>query len=144
MRKAILVLSLALLATAQAQAAEPRALRESCGVLIAEETGSRVVGVPGYSILDSSSPLRPPEEHPIILGVLCDRSDFGIADNDYRVLTELGVPFYLSAGEVTIVLEISNGQLRVRNIRGELTEAQLQLVQRALNRNQSIMQGDPP
>lgn len=119
-------------------------VQERCGVMVEENGASRVEAVDDYTVLGAALPLQRPRGYDRIVGVSCVRSAFVIDDFDHRVLTDLSVPFYLDFGDVLIVLEISNGQLRVRNLSGELSEAQLQAIQTALNRNQSILQGDPP
>jgi len=142
-RAALLSLTATLLWGGAAFAADAP-VEERCGVMVEENGASRVEAVDGFAVLDAVPPLQRPHGYESVIGVLCARSVFVIDDFDHRVLTDMNVPFYLDFGDVLIVLEISGGQLRVRNLRGELSEPQLRAIQTALNRNQSILQGDPP
>lgn len=139
----ILIASIALaLSSGAALAEDAPVVHETCGVLLQENGATRVEAVSGYNVIGAALPMQLPAGYDAVVGVHCSRAEFVIADSDHRVLTDLGVPLYLSFGDPMIVLEISSGQLRVRTVRGQLSESEIAAVQLALNRNQSILQGD--
>jgi len=111
-------------ALAQEQSLPPiQRVDETCGILVREDAErTSYIPVPGYSVIASPSPLAGPQGYDQVDAVLCDRLSLVISPYDYRVLTDLRVPFYIRAGIRLIVLEVEEGQLRVRFLRGEPTD----------------------
>jgi len=119
-------------------------LTERCAVMVQSEAGIRTDFVAGFAVIGATPPLQLPAGYDQAAAIMCDRSVLIISDDDYRVITDLAVPLYISSAGRTIVLEISNGQFRARTVRGELTETEIAAVQAALNRAQSMIQGESP
>jgi hypothetical protein len=139
MLRAALAAAIALAVFGPALAAEPSA---RCGVLLRDGGEIRSESLPGFSVSDAALPLQLPEGLGDVQGVMCSRESLHLLDNDYCVITDLGVPFYLASGGRLIVLEISSGQFRARTAQGELTKEELDRLQAALNAAQSRIQGE--
>ncbi len=141
---------LACAGAAQAQDTLPPVTRvdETCGVLaVQDENRTSYIPVPGYSVMNAPSPLTRPPEQERVDAIICDRLSLVISPQDYRVLTDLRVPFYIRAGIRLIVLEVAEGQLRVRFLRGEPTDEERAQLAVALDQSQEnarlALQGQP-
>lgn len=115
---------------------------ERCGVLIQDGEVVRNQLLPGFSVREAELPVRLPMSLEGVQGVICGRDTLQLSDNDYRVVTDLAVPLYVTSGDRVIVLEISSGQFRARTVRGQLNEQETHQLQEALNFAQSRHQGD--
>jgi hypothetical protein len=127
-------------------AAQP--VTETCGVFVrqgaagAEQTD--YVPVLGYSVTNAALPLTPPPVQAQIAGVLCDRLALELRPNDYRVLTDLRVPFYVRSGIRLAALEITDGQFRLRFLSGAPNEAEREQLAAALDRVLDALEQAPP
>lgn len=110
-------------AGANAAAPQPQRPRppETCGVLSVGETSS-FDPLDGYSILWAMPPIvRPPGD---VDGILCIRSHIYLGVNDHRVVTDLGVPFFIRDATRLATLEQVDGQMRLRFVSGAPTPAE--------------------
>jgi hypothetical protein len=129
---AALALAAACLAPAPAAA---QAVTETCGIYVvrsAEQTD--YVPILGYSVTNAPLPLTRPAGQAQVDGVVCDRLSLELRPNDYHVLTDLRVPFYVRSGVRTVALESPDGQLRVRFLTGAPTDAERTQLGEALDR----------
>ncbi len=115
---------------------------EQCSVIIPHPSGQGVTYQPvaGYSVQNSDLPLRFPPGFDGVQAIVCARPNLVISDNDFRVVVDLGVPMMIGARGVIGSLEISNGRMRFRVIQGELTAAEAEMVQQALDRGQAFVE----
>lgn len=105
--------------TAPAQAPRPP---ETCGVLAVGEGTSSFEPVAGYSVLWARPPMARPEGD--VDGILCIRSHIYLGVNDHRIITDLGVPFFIRDATRLATLEQVEGQLRLRFVTGSPTPAE--------------------
>lgn len=135
------VLSAALVVAmaAPAHAAPASATREACRVMVPVGDKVEQREAPGLKLLGTTGPLAAPSG---ITAVICDRDALVPADGDDRVLDQLSVPLYLRQGDRVAVLEMSQGQYRVRMVAGEIAPEEAAAVQTALNAFQTRQQQD--
>lgn len=100
--------------TAQAPQ-EPRP-PETCGILSLDGERSSFTPIVGYTILWARPPIVRPEGD--VDGILCIRSHVYLGVNDHRVVTDLGVPFFIRDASRLATLEMDGGQLRLRFVNG--------------------------
>lgn len=76
--------------------------------------------------------------------IRCLRSDIIPAENDWKVLIG-GYPLYIqsSSADQLVVLELSNGQFRVRFVRGTLSPDEADRMQARLDQLQEAIQSRP-
>jgi hypothetical protein len=130
---------------AAAEPANAQGLVERCGFLVRDGEEFRFEVRPGFSVANATHPLTLPEGFDRIAGVVCGRVALRFEENDYRVITDLSVPFNLTSDDGRlIVLEMSEGQFRARMLVGELTEEEAVEVQAALHRAQLATQAEQP
>jgi hypothetical protein len=115
---------------------------EHCVALVQDDDGIQAREAPGFRVR-GADPLVRPEGVGNVVALMCDREALVPDVGDFRVVTELSLPFNIRSGGRIIVLEISNGQLRVRFLRGELTEEERTALQAAMNEAQLILQREP-
>lgn len=120
------------LAQEQAPAAAAPAVQETCGVLATGVESSSFTPVAGLSLLNATLPLARPEGD--VDGLLCIRSGIYLGPSDHRVVTDLGVPFFIRDATRLATLERTEGQLRLRFVRGAPTEAEAQAMGAAIDR----------
>ena len=115
-----------------------QAVPEQCSVIIPHPGGSGFTHqpAPGYSVANATPPLALPSGFSDVQSIACARESLVITDNDFRVVLDLGVPMMIGAEGLIGSLEMSEGQFRFRLIRGVFSEAQAEVVQRALDRGQ--------
>lgn len=129
--------ALACVAMPAAAQQQPAALtHELCGAF--QITGPETVDyipIPGYSVLTATPPFRAPPGS--VHALVCDRTSIFIGPNDHRVITDLGVPFFIRSGGRIAILEIADRQLRLRFTQGEPTPQEQAgigpAIERALN-----------
>lgn len=110
---------------------------ETCGILVRQDDErTSYIPVLGYSVMNAPSPLTRPPGQDQVDALICDRLSLVISPQDYRVLTDLRVPLYIRAGIRLIVLEVAEGQLRVRFLRGEPTDEERAQLAVALDQSQ--------
>ncbi|MFA5633489.1 MAG: hypothetical protein WC997_18530 [Porticoccaceae bacterium] len=121
---------LALLASSASNAAE------HCAVLF-ETPGGKIerkvlphLSVAGLASEDAFA--LPEDAPPKVRSVQCGREAIVPGPNDHKPL-QAGYPLSIVATGRVGVLEAVNGQLRFRMLEGEMTEAESELVQRAIN-----------
>jgi hypothetical protein len=111
--------------------------QETCGIFIRQDAEHvSYVPIPGYTILTAIPPLAKPAGQPQVDAIICDRESIFIGPQDYRVLTDLAVPLYIRNGARLAVLEVAEGQLRTRFLRGQPTPQESQALAAALDRAQ--------
>mgnify|MGYP001164237640 CR=1 FL=1 len=132
-------------AAAQEQTPAPAGISgELCGVLQTSAESSAFVPVAGYSILAASAPLSAPPGQTDIDAIMCLRNAVFIGPVDHRVLTDLHVPLYIRTVDRRMaVLELADGQLRVRFAAGEPLPAETEAMRAALDRAQQDMASHP-
>ncbi|MFT3723917.1 MAG: hypothetical protein QM773_10050 [Hyphomonadaceae bacterium] len=123
--------------TAMAQPAE------TCSVMVRVDGKLRTEAVSGYVVSGAPTPLRLPDGYAAIVALSCERPKLAIGDNDYRVLIDLGVPLFVRSGDRIMSVEIVDGRLEIRFVRGALTQDEETDIQSALNRAQSLLQNLP-
>ena len=74
--------------------------------------------------------------------IVCERPNLVAKTSDFLVVSSAERPVYLTGEEAKIVIEMVNGQFRLRVIDGELNEEQISLLQTAMNEAQLIVQGE--
>ncbi|MBL8536817.1 MAG: hypothetical protein JNM59_05380 [Hyphomonadaceae bacterium] len=136
----------ALIGLAAALCAAPESVAqvtETCGIFVrqgAEQVS--YIPTPGYYVTNAATPLQRPPEQAQVDGVICDRLSLILMPNDYRVLTDLSVPFYVRSGIRLVALEIGQGQLQVRFLRGEPTEEERLQIAAAIDVAQDALIAD--
>jgi len=132
-----------LAAPAAAQTARALApAQEFCGVLT--QTGADTtsfVPATGYSLLNATPPLSMPAGQSNVGAIVCIRSTVFIGPHDHRVLTDLRVPLYIRDNDRIAVLEMQQGEIRVRFTRGQPTEIERQALASAIDRAYAEMRG---
>lgn len=104
---------------APAVAQQPHA-HELCGVFqITSINTVDYIPIPGYSVLTVTPPITAPPGS--VHAIVCDRTSIFLGPNDHRVVTDLGVPFFIRSGGRIAVLEIADRQLRLRFTQGAPT-----------------------
>ncbi|MEQ1489016.1 MAG: hypothetical protein ABL932_00545 [Terricaulis sp.] len=132
----IIALAALLGSTADAQEAE------RCAALV--RLNGQIVrqDLPDYSVLDAAPPFTAPVVGGELQAIMCGRTAIHFALNDYHVLTDVRVPFYVSDGTRVVALEISNGQLRVRIANGQMSPDEAEALQQSVDQMQSALQGE--
>jgi|CXWL01.1.fsa_nt_gi hypothetical protein len=93
---------------------------ELCGVFqITSVNTVDYIPIPGYSVLTVTPPITAPPGS--VNAIVCDRTSIFIGPYDHRVITDLGVPFFIRNNGRIAVLEIVNRQLRLRFTQGAPT-----------------------
>jgi len=122
----------------QAPVAPTSITGELCGVLQTGGETSAFVPVAGYSILAGAAPLVAPPGQTDIDAIMCLRPSVFIGPVDHRVITDLHVPLYIRTTDRRMaVLEMSQGQLRVRFAAGQPLPAEAEAMRAALDRAQA-------
>jgi hypothetical protein len=117
--------------------APPPGQQELCGVFVRQPASVSYIPVEGFSILTAQTPLARPSGQPYVDAVICDRPSIYLGANDYRVLTDLSVPLFLRSGPRLATLEVHEGALRLRFIRGQPTAEEAQALSAALDQAQT-------
>lgn len=120
----------------------PEAAQELCGYLESGAETSAFVPVSGFSLLTATPPLARPADIDVD-GVMCVRSGLFIGPNDYHVLTDLGVPFFIRNADRIAILEMTAEGLRVRFMRGEPTPEEAQAMGAAIDRAHAELSARP-
>lgn len=118
-------------AFAQQQPAMPPPA-ETCGVLGAAGDRSTFSPLEGYSLLIATPPLVRPAGD--VDAILCIRSGIYLGPNDYHVITDLHVPFFIRDADSLAVLEPADGRLTIRFVRGRPTAEEAQALAAAIDR----------
>lgn len=128
---------------APAMAQQAAAPVELCGVFqIVDAEHVSYIPIPGYSILAGEPPLTAPPGS--LHAVVCDRTSIFIGPNDHRVITDLGVPFFIRSGGRVAVLELADHQLRLRFTQGQPTPTELAAIGPAIERALNEIERLPP
>ena len=139
------VLLALLLGLAQPQLAESVTITEGeCYAMV--QSGSEVVStrVAGLRVIERTGapgPFSAPELPPGTSAILCPRSTIIPAPNDWKVL-QSGYPLYIAESRGTPesrrtgVLEVSQGQVRYRLVRGDFLEGEEDRLRARLNQLQ--------
>ncbi len=116
---------------------------ESCGVFqIVDAEHVTYTPIPGYSILLGQPPFSAPPGS--VHAVVCDRTSIFLGPNDHRVITDLGVPFFIRSGGRIAVLEIADRQLRLRFTQGQPTAQEQAAIGPAIERALADIDRLPP
>ncbi len=122
--------------------AQQRAV-ESCGVFqITDSEHVSYIPIPGYSILLAQPPFSAPPGS--VHAVVCDRTSIFLGPNDHRVITDLGVPFFIRSSGRIAVLEIADRQLRLRFTQGQPTAQEQAAIGPAIERALADIDRLPP
>jgi hypothetical protein len=112
--------------------AQPQNL-EMCGVFqIQDAERVSYIPIPGYTILQGTPPFSAPPGS--VHAVVCDRTSIFLGPHDHRVITDLGVPFFIRNNGRIAVLEIADRQLRLRFTQGEPSAAEQAAIGPAIER----------
>jgi len=98
--------------------------------------------IPGFSVLLTPPPYSAPAGS--MHAILCDRTSIFIGPNDHRVITDFGVPLFISNSGRIAILEIVDRQLRLRFTRGEPTPAEQAAIGPAIERATNEINALPP
>jgi hypothetical protein len=144
----------ALASVGPAQATESVTIAESeCHAMV--QNGEEVVStrVPGLHVIERTGregPFSASELPPGTSAIMCPRSSIVPAPNDWKVL-EAGYPLYITENRAPPesrrvgALEVSQGQVRYRFVRGELADGEEAQIQARLNQLQEAgRQPSPP
>ena len=116
---------------------------ERCGVFqITDAEHVSYIPIPGYSILLAQPPYSAPPG--AVHAVVCDRTSIFLGPNDYRVITDLGVPLFIRSSGRIAVLEIADRQLRLRFTQGQPTPEEQVAIGPAIERAITEMDRLPP
>ena len=126
---------------AKAPAQDLVATQERCDVLF--ESGGEIknlllMSLRVLNLADSAKFKLPPDAPPKVKAVRCGRDVIVPQRNDYKVL-QAGYPFSIVAGDRVGVLELAEGNLRYRLLKGELTAAEIPAVTAFINASQRAM-----
>ena len=133
-------LSLALVSCAEPN--EAQASHSNCKVAIESPDGKvEFVDAPTLDISMGAS-FQLPNGLSNAASILCNRSNLIFKTTDFLVVSEQSKPLMLFGEEAKVVLEMVNGQFRMRVLDGKLSEPQVASAQKAMNEAQSIHQGD--
>lgn len=106
---------------------------ELCGAFqITGPTTVDYIPIPGYSVLTATPPFRAPPGS--VHGIICDRTSIFLGPNDHRIITDLGVPFFIRSNSRIAVLEIVDHQLRLRFTQGQPTAQEQAAIGPAIER----------
>lgn len=75
--------------------------------------------------------------------VMCARNSILPQASDWRVISELGIPFFIRSDERLGVLEMVDGRIRFRLVVGEMTEPEVESLLPSLDAFQSELLADP-
>ncbi len=116
---------------------------ERCGVFqITDAEHVSYIPIPGYSILLAQPPFAAPPG--AVHAVVCDRTSIFLGPNDHRVITDLGVPFFIRSSGRIAVLEIADRQLRLRFTQGEPSPTERASIGPAIERALAEIETMPP
>lgn len=106
---------------------------EFCGVFqITSATSVDYIPLPGYSVLMATPPFTAPPG--AVHALVCDRTSIFLGPNDHRIITDLGVPFFIRSGGRIAILEIADHQLRLRFTQGAPTPQEQAAIGPAIER----------
>jgi hypothetical protein len=74
--------------------------------------------------------------------VICARNSILPQASDWRVISELGIPFFIRSDERLGVLEMVDGRIRYRLVVGEMADAEVESLLPILNALQSELLAD--
>lgn len=118
---------------------------ERCGILRAGGERSTYAPIEGFSVLLMPPPIRLPQRaREGARAIMCERTSIFIGANDHRVITDTGVPLFITSGGRIAVLEIADRQLRLRFTQGEPTAAEREGIGPAIERALVDMERLPP
>lgn len=99
-------------------------VQEACSVVVNNAAGEAVATpFPALQLGSvTASTGLPPLPASGVTMVRCERSQFGMGDQDWRVITDYRLPLLIVAPEAAAVLELQEGQFRLRMLKGGLTD----------------------
>lgn len=134
---------LAAMSTPAFAQSEPMVAVERCGrIQITDGEHAAYEAIPGFSVLLTAPPYSAPPGS--MHAILCDRTSIFIGPNDHRVITDFGVPLFISNTGRIAVLEIVDRQLRLRFTRGEPTPQEQAAIGPAIERATNEINALPP
>ncbi|MEP6342095.1 MAG: hypothetical protein ABJ275_02175 [Maricaulaceae bacterium] len=83
-----------------------------------------------------------PNELRDVSSILCSREGLKLETADFLAVSAVNKPIMLTDDETIIVVEMVKGQFRLRIIKGEPSQEQINTAQSFMNEAQSIIQGD--
>ena len=93
----------------------------------------------GFGVMSAPSPMVLPSAFAGAEALVCRRDTLFMSDNDYRVLTELSIPFAFGDGDRVVWLYVRTMRFLMHMDDGELTPPERDQIERALARAQTIM-----
>jgi len=113
---------------------------EKCGVMHRVEGKETVVALPSLHVIEATADgafVLPKDAPPHVSAIQCGRLSLVPAKNDFKVL-QAGFLFMIVAPDDRIAaMELSNGQLQYRTIKGEFASDEIPQIQEFLNVNQN-------
>ena len=114
----------------------------NCRALIEDENGEfRHINAPTID-LSKGTDFKLPDNLINASSIICDRPTLETKVNDFLVVSSGNKPIFLFGQEAKIVLEMVNGQFRMRVVEGNLGTEQINIAQNAMNEAQLIVQGE--
>ena len=121
---------------------ESQAIHSNCKVAIESTDGDiKFIDAPTLDISKGAS-FRLPTGLSDTSSILCSRSNLILKTTDFLVVMAQEKPLMLFGEEAKVVIEMVNGQFRMRVLDGELSEQQIGAAQNAMNEAQSISQSE--
>ncbi|MBX3477161.1 MAG: hypothetical protein KF910_06120 [Brevundimonas sp.] len=108
--------------------------------------GDAVESVPAPWVAEALSAGEvPPQPDDVGIGaIVCERENLVPQSGDEQILSRLGLPLYIAAGERVGVLEALDGQLTFRVLEGELAEDEVPAMMAFLNTAQDAARRPAP
>ena len=123
-----------------AHAAPPPLAESFCAEMALGPDGkTRIAMDPALHVLNGPDKLTPkPPATGTLSAIMCIRNSLALDARDDRIITDLGVPFYLSkpGTGATMVLEMSGGEYRIHFVQGAMTPDEATINRQRLNQFQ--------
>ena len=121
---------------------EANSNQSDCRILIENENGEfRHINAPTVD-LSKGADFKLPDTLINASSIMCSRQNLETKVNDFLVVNSANKPLMLFGQEAKIVIEMVNGQFRMRVIEGNLEPEQINIAQNAMNEAQLIVQGE--
>ncbi|HYD88529.1 MAG TPA: hypothetical protein VEA80_13720 [Vitreimonas sp.] len=113
---------------------------EYCRAIISSPGSStNIIELTDFSIMNGAGPVALPEGLANVAAILWRRETLVMSDRDYRVLTDLHLPFAFSDGDRVVWLYVENMRLLMHMDEGELSKDEQEQINGAIERAQAIM-----
>lgn len=112
---------------------------ESCVAMVQGDSGVHTVQIPSFAVAGTTEPLALPADAVGASAIMCVRQSLSMSDEDYRVLTQLHLPFAFSDGERVVWLYVEDERLLMHMDDGVLSSDERAQIEAAIARAQAIM-----